>query len=97
MISSVEINKLNDIREKINSCHHYWLIDRANGPESHAVCKYCNEERTFSNLPPQYQDQKTTGEISKQGVRSRSFGTYELFEPRRQPSAGRREALNRSN
>jgi hypothetical protein len=37
-----------------NSCHHYWLIDRANGPLSRAVCKYCHEERQFSNLPPEY-------------------------------------------
>ncbi len=32
-------------------CCHHWLIDRPNGPTSHGVCKYCHEERDFSNLP----------------------------------------------
>lgn len=47
-------------------CHHYWLIDRANGPESHAVCKYCREERTFSNVPVPREEQKTDGKPVRQ-------------------------------
>ncbi len=35
----------------VTECRHYWLIDRANGPVSHAVCKYCHAERDFSNAP----------------------------------------------
>jgi hypothetical protein len=37
--------------EPENTCHHYWLIDQANGPFSHAVCRFCREERDFRNSP----------------------------------------------
>jgi hypothetical protein len=37
-----------------STCCHYWLIDKPNGPLSHGVCKFCHEEREFSNSPPQY-------------------------------------------
>ena len=30
-------------------CHHYWVIEMANGPRSRGVCKYCGEERIFFN------------------------------------------------
>ena len=32
-------------------CCHYWLIDKPNGPVSRGVCKFCHEERLFSNAP----------------------------------------------
>lgn len=104
MISTDDVNTL-DVIDKNgrvievqpgNCCHHYWLIDRANGPESHAFCKYCHEERSFSNLPLQYQEQKIEGNQTKQGLRARSFGTYELFGGK-QASADRKEVANRSN
>ncbi|MFH1639108.1 MAG: hypothetical protein ABIB93_02175 [Chloroflexota bacterium] len=37
-----------------NNCCHHWLIEKPNGPISKGVCKYCREEREFSNSPPQY-------------------------------------------
>jgi len=30
-------------------CCHHWLIERATGPSSRGVCKFCTEEREFSN------------------------------------------------
>lgn len=30
-------------------CQHHWLIPEADGPISKGVCKYCGEERGFSN------------------------------------------------
>jgi hypothetical protein len=75
-------------------CHHYWLIDRANGPLSHAVCKYCREERNFSNLPVHTEEMKSDGSPAKQGLRSRSFSPYEFFGAKqRQPFSGRKEPV----
>lgn len=33
----------------VDLCKHYWLIDSPNGPKSLGKCKYCSEERFFSN------------------------------------------------
>ena len=30
-------------------CCHHWLIEGATGPISRGVCKFCREEREFSN------------------------------------------------
>ncbi len=53
-------------------CCHYWLIDKPNGPLSHGVCKYCHEERDFSNSPPQYS--------AKNGMR-RTFDSPDRRQP----------------
>lgn len=34
-------------------CHHYWLIEGANGPISRGVCKLCGAEREFLNSLPE--------------------------------------------
>jgi hypothetical protein len=35
-----------------NECHHYWVIEVANGPTSSGSCKYCGETREFYNAFP---------------------------------------------
>jgi hypothetical protein len=35
-----------------DQCHHYWIIEMANGPVSKGVCKYCGEVRDFMNTMP---------------------------------------------
>ena len=35
-----------------NGCHHYWIIEVANGPKSVGSCKYCGETREFYNAFP---------------------------------------------
>lgn len=32
-----------------DQCHHYWIIEAANGPRSRGRCKYCGEIRDFHN------------------------------------------------
>ncbi len=32
-----------------NACPHYWVIESANGPTSHGICKICGEKREFRN------------------------------------------------
>jgi hypothetical protein len=35
-------------------CHHYWVIDVANGPSSLGKCKHCGEKREFLNAFPSF-------------------------------------------
>ena len=37
-----------------NGCHHFWVIEEANGPTSHGVCKVCGECKDFSNAMPDF-------------------------------------------
>lgn len=51
-IDGLPLTNLPVIRTELKrTCSHYWLIDKANGPLSHAVCKFCREERDFNNSP----------------------------------------------
>ena len=38
--------------KKEEKCHHFWVIDVANGPSSMGTCKYCGEKREFLNAFP---------------------------------------------
>jgi hypothetical protein len=38
----------------VEQCHHYWIIEVANGPTSIGTCKYCNETREFLNAFPDF-------------------------------------------
>jgi hypothetical protein len=48
------------IKEKIaehlpeDGCHHYWVIEVANGPTSSGRCKYCGETKEFYNAFPDF-------------------------------------------
>ena len=37
-----------------DQCHHYWVIEVANGPESRGTCKYCGVKKEFLNAFPEY-------------------------------------------
>ncbi len=41
-----------------DQCHHYWIIEVANGPKSRGVCKYCGETRDFFNSITAFNDLK---------------------------------------
>ena len=36
------------------ACHHYWVIEVANGPKSLGKCKVCGEKREFFNAFPDF-------------------------------------------
>ena len=38
--------------EATEQCHHYWIIEAANGPKSKGMCKYCGEIKYFLNTMP---------------------------------------------
>lgn len=42
-------------------CHHYWIIEVANGPTSRGECKYCGEKREFLNAFPAFNPLKRSG------------------------------------
>ncbi len=48
-----ENEKLPEKKEKA-ICHHYWIIEVANGPRSVGTCKYCGETKEFLNAFPTY-------------------------------------------
>ena len=56
MRNKVKINER--VKEKVqdnlakDQCHHYWVIEVANGPKSQGVCRYCGERRDFLNAIP---------------------------------------------
>ena len=37
-----------------DQCHHFWVIEVANGPSSMGECKYCGEKREFQNAFPTF-------------------------------------------
>lgn len=41
-----------------DQCHHYWIIEIANGPKSQGICRYCGESREFLNAVPDFNTMK---------------------------------------
>ncbi len=41
-------------KKDVPNCHHFWVIDVANGPSSLGKCKYCDEKREFLNAFPTF-------------------------------------------
>ena len=39
-----------------DQCHHYWVIEIADGQKSRGVCKYCGEKRDFFNSIAAYNE-----------------------------------------
>ena len=37
-----------------DNCHHYWIIEVANGPRSRGQCKYCGVTKEFLNAFPDF-------------------------------------------
>lgn len=35
-------------------CHHFWVIEVANGPTSIGTCKACGDEKVFYNAFPSF-------------------------------------------
>lgn len=36
--------------KKNNNCRHHWLIERALGPTSRGICRFCGAEKIFLNI-----------------------------------------------
>jgi len=46
-------------------CHHFWIIEEANGPSSFGTCKYCGERKEFLNAFPTFNPLKKNAAIFK--------------------------------
>lgn len=42
-------------------CHHFWIIEIANGPKSRGQCKYCGEIKDFHNSITDLNDPRRKG------------------------------------
>jgi hypothetical protein len=47
-----EKEKIPEKSKKEQTCHHFWVVDVANGPSSVGTCKYCGEKKSFLNAFP---------------------------------------------
>lgn len=56
-VMTLDVFDVGNAVETTRCCHH-WLIEAPNGPMSKGICKYCSEEREFSNVPPLKQVEK---------------------------------------
>ncbi len=45
----------------VGQCHHFWVIEEANGPKSPGVCKYCGQTKDFYNAIPDLSALKRNG------------------------------------
>jgi len=55
-----EKEKLPEKKEK-QTCHHFWVIEVANGPSSLGTCKYCGETNEFFNAFPTFNPLRKNG------------------------------------
>lgn len=54
--------KERDVEKPVaDQCHHYWVIEVANGPKSRGQCKYCGTTRDFLNSFPDFNPLKKSG------------------------------------
>ena len=45
-------------KREADQCHHFWVIEIANGPKRHGECKYCGKIRDFYNSITDLTDSK---------------------------------------
>jgi|WetSurMetagenome_2_1015567.scaffolds.fasta_scaffold1805857_1 hypothetical protein len=46
-----------------NGCHHFWVIEEANGPSSRGICKHCGQAKEFYNAMPDFAALKKNPEL----------------------------------
>ena len=54
------VNAIDDDIDE-NRCHHFWIIEIANGPKSRGECKYCGEIKDFHNSIVDFRDPRRKG------------------------------------
>ena len=50
----IKVKEKQSQKQRKATCHHYWVIEVANGPSSVGTCKYCGESREFLNAFPTF-------------------------------------------
>ena len=54
MTSKVKEKEKTTAQPEKQVCHHFWVIEVANGPASRGTCKYCGEKKEFYNAFPEF-------------------------------------------
>ena len=58
MKSKVKVKERELQKPAQDTCHHFWMIEVANGPTSRGKCKYCGESKQFYNAFPDFNPMK---------------------------------------
>jgi hypothetical protein len=61
MRQRVKTNERVEEKTEKQACHHFWVIEVANGPSSIGTCKYCGETKEFFNAFPTFNPLKKNG------------------------------------
>jgi hypothetical protein len=61
MRQRVKTNERVEEKTEKQACHHFWVIEVANGPGSIGTCKYCGETKEFFNAFPTFNPLKKNG------------------------------------
>ncbi len=52
--NKVKVEDIPEIKADDRSCHHFWVIEVANGPKSIGKCKVCGQSKEFFNAFPDF-------------------------------------------
>ena len=61
MRQRVKVKEIIEEKAEKPECHHFWVIEVANGPSSFGTCKYCGEKKEFLNAFPTLNPLKKNG------------------------------------
>jgi hypothetical protein len=61
MRQRVKVEERIEEKTEKQACHHFWVIEVANGPSSFGTCKYCGEKEEFLNAFPTINPLKKNG------------------------------------
>ena len=57
----VKVEDKPEVKPEEQVCHHYWVIEVANGPKSLGKCKNCGEAKEFFNAFPDFNPMRRKG------------------------------------
>jgi hypothetical protein len=52
------VKEITVLKPAVDSCHHFWMIEVANGPKSRGECKHCGATKEFYNAFPDFNPMK---------------------------------------
>jgi hypothetical protein len=61
MRQRVKVKEIAQETKETEACHHFWVIEVANGPSSRGTCKFCGEKKEFSNAFPTFNPLRKSG------------------------------------
>jgi hypothetical protein len=59
--TKIKVEDKHEDKAEERVCHHYWVIEVANGPKSVGKCKNCGEVEEFFNAFPDFNPMRRKG------------------------------------